>query len=31
LKDAGQDQRNSILRYAPVLAVGTVLVQLGEA
>jgi prepilin peptidase CpaA len=28
LADAGQDQRNSILRYAPVLAVGTLLVQL---
>jgi len=26
--DAGRDQRNSILRYAPVLAVGTLLVQL---
>ena len=26
--DTGQDQRNSILRYAPVLAVGTLLVQL---
>ena len=29
--DSGQDQQNSILRYAPVLAVGTVLVQLSEA
>ena len=28
LTDAGQAQRNSILRYAPVLAVGTLLVQL---
>jgi prepilin peptidase CpaA len=28
LADAGQDRRNSILRYAPVLAVGTLLVQL---
>jgi prepilin peptidase CpaA len=28
LTDAGPDRRNSILRYAPVLAVGTLLVQL---
>jgi len=28
LTDASQDQRNSLLRYAPVLAVGTLLVQL---
>jgi prepilin peptidase CpaA len=28
LADAGQNRRNSILRYAPVLAVGTLLVQL---
>src|SRR5207244_2457386 len=31
LTDTGQDQRNSILRYALVLAVGTLLVQLGES
>ena len=31
LADAGQDQRNSVLRYAPVLAVGTLLVQLWQS